>query len=524
MLNKILIPIVLLAGILLGLILHQRLIQPVYRLPDGGVYRGELVEGVLQGEGSIKWGNGERYEGQFLDGQYSGRGRFTATDGSFYRGEFLNGRFHGQGEQRFADGAHYVGQFKSGLFDGQGFYDVNGSRYSGEFIKGEFTGMGSYLESGELVYSGGFKNWFFEGEGQFFSTSGEQWKGTFEGGDLKADGEYTNSEGDRYVGPMKNWQAHGVGVLYYENGDRYEGKFRYGRRHGHGVMFLAEPEHGVSEYQGRWRYGDLVESDPPTFTDQSAEKLELAIYSEAERLQQQLSQMQEQTPGKTDLYYLGIAGDGSQRVFGREVDTVTEKIHARYQNEDKTILLVNDRTRIGNVVMATTYSVDKAVQAIAAKMDKSEDILLVYMTSHGSEDHEFVLKQKGLSIPDLPAKSLAQILQNSGITWQIVMVSACYSGGFIPLLESETRMLMASAAADKTSFGCSDDSDMTYFGRAFFEKAFTADAEWPAMFAQAKDWIAQQEQEEALTPSNPQLFVGKRMLQKLAELDEDLTP
>ncbi|HOV63921.1 MAG TPA: hypothetical protein PLG43_08590, partial [Spirochaetia bacterium] len=38
---------------------------------------------------------------------------------------------------------------------------------------------------------------------------------------------------------------------------------------------------------------------------------------------------------------------------------------------------------------------------------------------------------RGLSLPQLPAKRLGQLLKASGIRKQIVVVSACYSGGFI---------------------------------------------------------------------------------------------
>ena len=64
---------------------------------------------------------------------------------------------------------------------------------------------------------------------------------------------------------------------------------------------------------------------------------------------------------------------------------------------------------------------EKAVQAIAAKMNPEEDVLLLYMTSHGSAEHDFVLKQTNLGLPNLPASVLADVLERSGIKWQVII-------------------------------------------------------------------------------------------------------
>ncbi len=516
-LNKFVLLGALIIGVLTGLVLHKQIIQPIPVLADGGVYRGTVKDGVLQGEGEIHWAHGGYYRGEFKEGVFSGRGHLKMADGSEYFGQFGRGEFSGQGELRYANGDTYIGSFKRGSFNGQGRYVQKDSVYSGEFVDDELRGEGEHTVSGELVYKGGFRNWLYHGAGQFFSA-GQSWKGAFVDGQLSGDGEHNDGDGERYVGAFLNWRYQGNGILYYAGGDRYEGEFRQGQPNGEGVMYLAEEAHGVKQYSGRWQNGRVVHAQPDAFIDRYSEKLEAALYSEEQRLQQQLSTIADHTLGVTDVYFLGVAGDGTQRVFGREMKYISDKIDSRFHNKDKSVVLINDRTQIGDVVMATRTSLEKSVQAIANKMDKDEDVLLIYMTSHGSSDHRFVIKQKGITLPQIEADDLAQILQNSGIKWQMVMISACYSGGFIPALQADTRMIITSAAADRTSFGCSDESDFTYFGKAFFAESFTQQDSWQTIFKNATTWIEARESEEDLTPSKPQMVVGPKMSHKLKEL------
>lgn len=67
-----------------------------------------------------------------------------------------------------------------------------------------------------------------------------------------------------------------------------------------------------------------------------------------------------------------------------------------------------------------------------------------------------------------------------------MVISACYSGGFIPFLEDENTLIMTVEAYNRTSFGCSDDAEITYFGRAFFKESLLESASFEAAFVKAK--------------------------------------
>jgi len=140
-------------------------------------------------------------------------------------------------------------------------------------------------------------------------------------------------------------------------------------------------------------------------------------------------------------------------------------------------------------------------------MDREQDILFLFLTSHGSREHEFVLSQKGMSLPDLPAKTLAALLKDSGIRWKVVVVSACYSGGFIPPLRDEATLVITAARADRTSFGCADENDFTYFGRAYFKEALPKANSFQHAFRQAeilvKEWEAKDAKDAAAAGGKP---------------------
>jgi hypothetical protein len=220
--------------------------------------------------------------------------------------------------------------------------------------------------------------------------------------------------------------------------------------------------------------------------------VERALYGEKELLDKALGALKPRAPGKINLYLLAVAGDGSQEVFRREVDFVQGEFARRFQTAGHAVALVNSRNTLGSVPMATVTSIRAALKAIASRMDREQDILFLFLTSHGSRDHEFLLHQNDLELRGLRANELGALLKESGIRWKVVVVSACYSGGFIDPLQDERSLVIAAARRDRRSFGCADENDFTYFGRAFFKEALPKAGSFQEAFRNAevlvKEW------------------------------------
>jgi hypothetical protein len=148
-------------------------------------------------------------------------------------------------------------------------------------------------------------------------------------------------------------------------------------------------------------------------------------------------------------------------------------------------------------------------------MNRDQDVLFLYLTSHGSEDHRFTLEFRPLRLRDLDPTALREMLDASGIRWRIIVVSACYSGGFIEPLKNDSTLVVTAADAHHMSFGCGAESDFTYFGKAYFDQALRATYSFTGAFETARRAIETRERAEGRIPSNPQMYVGPEMARKL---------
>lgn len=118
---------------------------------------------------------------------------------------------------------------------------------------------------------------------------------------------------------------------------------------------------------------------------------------------------------------------------------------------------------------------------------------------------------------------LRQILDESRIKWRVVVVSACYSGGFIEPLRDDNTIVITAAAPDRTSFGCSDENDWTYFGKAFFDESLRHENDLSVAFEQARRAIARREEEEQVeVESEPMIAIGPAMEKKWRSFIEEM--
>jgi hypothetical protein len=187
----------------------------------------------------------------------------------------------------------------------------------------------------------------------------------------------------------------------------------------------------------------------------------------------------------------------------------------RYRLDDRHLALINDERDLDAAPLATVSGLRYALQGIAARMRLDRDVLFLAISSHGSRDASIAVENSQLPLDDLTDADLAEALEDSGIEWRVIVVSACYAGAFIPALRNPKTIVIAAAAADRTSFGCSTDRDLTYFGEAFYRDALPQAASLRDAFEKSKTAIAAREQRERIEASEPQADFGTAMEQKL---------
>jgi Peptidase C13 family len=206
----------------------------------------------------------------------------------------------------------------------------------------------------------------------------------------------------------------------------------------------------------------------------------------------------------------------------KEVNAVSRLFRERFGAEGKIVQLVNNRKSSASSPLATTTSLRAALQRMAEVMDKDEDLLFLFLTTHGSRSHRLALDFWPLQLHELHPARLRGMLDESGVRNRVIVVSACYSGGFVDALRNEHTLVISASAPDKNSFGCSDEAEWTYFGKAYFDEALRKTHSFVTAFELAKPVIAEREREQGYQPSDPQMALGEEIKPKLLLLERQL--
>lgn len=260
------------------------------------------------------------------------------------------------------------------------------------------------------------------------------------------------------------------------------------------------------------------EAAPPSFDPESVLSLQ------AELLQRSLEAVRAQTPGKIDLFTMGFAGDGGEKVFRNEVEYFGRLMAQRFDASTRTLSLINAPDTVDSVPLATLTNLRSALAGVAARMDTSEDVLVLFLTSHGSEDHKLFVGLDPLPLKQIQPRDLRAALDDAGIHWRVVVVSACYSGGFVDALRDPGTLVITAARGDRTSFGCGSNSRITWFGKAFLAQALNQTTDFERGFELASKQIREWELAQGETASVPQMAGGWAIRKRLASWRATLAP
>ena len=264
-------------------------------------------------------------------------------------------------------------------------------------------------------------------------------------------------------------------------------------------------------------------ADQPIFKQIPVEPVleEAALYEQPRLLQQALSSIDASTLGKTDWYFMGVAGFSEQNVFRSEINKVRELFDVRFGTSGHSLSLINNTYSWLDEPIATKTSILRGLKTIGKQMNADEDVLFLTLSSHGDENI-IQLANPPLAMDNLDATWLREALDASGIRWRVIVVSACYSGSFIDELASPTTVIITASAADKMSFGCTNSAEMTYFGQAFFAESLRGNTSFEAAFKDARLRVNERETAMGFEPSEPQMVIGSLMETALPAFEQVL--
>lgn len=273
--------------------------------------------------------------------------------------------------------------------------------------------------------------------------------------------------------------------------------------------FMARPE--------LWR-----ELPAPTVVRTPGIEREAAFHVQATLLEQTLARLNPGRPGLIDLYFLGVAAYGAQDVFLREARSVRALFDERFDTAGRSAVLINNNATLADTPIATLTNLRAALREFARRMNRDEDVLFLFLTTHGDEQHRLEVELWPLVLDPITPQALADAVKESAIKWKVLVISACYSGGFVEALRDPYTVVITAADAQSTSFGCAHENDWTYFGEAYFQHGLRRTRSFIEAFELARQRVAQREQAERLTASHPQLHSGEAIRERLQALEARL--
>ena len=199
------------------------------------------------------------------------------------------------------------------------------------------------------------------------------------------------------------------------------------------------------------------------------------------------------------------AGGGATEAFDNARRDVSESLRrAGFQSENVREFSVRpERYADTNPAKAELGAIYETLESLAGK---APDGCLFYMTSHG--EPQGALLDNHLLAPAV----LADILDRTcGARPTVVVISACFSGVFLPKLALPNRMVMTAARPDRASFGCGQDDKYPYFDDCFLS-SMRRSQNFVGLAAAAVECVRVREITERVSPpSEPQVWVGAQL-------------
>jgi hypothetical protein len=249
---------------------------------------------------------------------------------------------------------------------------------------------------------------------------------------------------------------------------------------------------------------------------------ETGFYAQQDMLSRALSELEPDRPGIVDLYLLAAGLYGGEEVFMKEVKVIETLFRERFDADGRALALINHASTLREYPLASRTSLSAALRHMGKLMNPEEDVLVLYVSSHGSEKHQLAVEFWPLRLDAIDPPGLKRILDDSGIKWKVVVVSACYSGGFVEPLKDDHTAVITASSANRQSFGCGSESDSTYLAKALFDEELRRTYSIETAFENARKSIERRERAQGYAPSEPQIHIGAALREKLLQVEARL--
>jgi hypothetical protein len=278
----------------------------------------------------------------------------------------------------------------------------------------------------------------------------------------------------------------------------------------------------VKRFSNAWMLGAgllvLAASAPAQFAQPGIQPSPTQVAEDHRRIMGALDGLKPQRPDTVDAYVIVAALD-TDPVFGREAREAGRVLASRFDAVGRTIVLAEDEGDQHADAAGTPQHLELALARAAALMDRNEDVLVLYTTSHGTPRAGLNYQDPSRGTGIIGPAQFAATLDQHGLQNRLIILQSCFSGQFIPVLATPRTVVVTAASAMHPSFGCSAGNDWTFFGHALINLALRKPDSFARQFRRAYVTINGWEQKLGIEPSNPQISIGGDTAGWLAALD-----
>jgi Peptidase C13 family len=207
------------------------------------------------------------------------------------------------------------------------------------------------------------------------------------------------------------------------------------------------------------------------------------------------------------IIFAGFAMHSQSKAFRNDVLTLERNLLAM---DPRAIVFKLDNPAMGQGAdwpFATTENVAQVLKKVGA-LARPQDKVVILFSTHGSPG-VLSVNISNQYFPFVSPAVLNQWLADLRGKPTLLVLSACFSGSFLPQISGPSRIVLTAAAQDRSSFGCEFHSTNTHFVDALFNQAGVAEQSVEQMMERAKMTIEQRERDLKLSPpSLPQVFIG----------------
>ncbi len=208
--------------------------------------------------------------------------------------------------------------------------------------------------------------------------------------------------------------------------------------------------------------------------------------------------------GRGDWQVVLAAGDDAQPVFDNATREMRRRLTATGVPAANIHRLSASEAEVGAGAEPATAEV--LLRLIADVPAQPGDRCLIFLTSHGERGAGLWLARSDRALtPDELARALSR---GCAAVPTIVIVSACYSGGFASgKMAKPNRVILTAARRDRPSFGCQVHRTYNFFDECLLG-VLPQSATWHAVFDGADRCVRRMEHALSAPPSEPQAYFG----------------